>query len=86
MFKWSMTIDYFVRFYVSLPQNPPPKVPSLAWNVDVVVESLEGVVHNWGVFMWCHTHVVALHWHCGDLFVKKPFGRCSKMRSTRVQI
>jgi hypothetical protein len=44
MFKWSMTIDYFVRFYVlSLPQYPPPKVPSLAWNVDVV-ESLEGVV------------------------------------------
>jgi len=38
-----MTIDYFVRFYVlSLPQYLPPKVPSLAWNVDVV-ESLEGV-------------------------------------------
>jgi hypothetical protein len=47
MFTWSMTIDYFVRSYVlSLAQYPPPKVPSLAWNVDVV-ESLEGVVHNW---------------------------------------
>jgi hypothetical protein len=46
-----MTIDYFVRSYVlSLAQYPPPKVRSLAWNVDVV-ESLEGVVHKWGVLM-----------------------------------
>ncbi len=75
MFTWSMTIDYFVRSYVlSLAQYPPPKVPSLAWNVDDVVESLRvwsttGVCSCGATHMWWH--YIA---HCGPICEEANWG------------
>jgi hypothetical protein len=70
-----MTIDYFVRSYVlSLAQYTPPKVPSLAWNVDDVVESLM----VWSTTRVCSCGATHMWWHyyiaIVDPFVKKPFG------------